>query len=185
MRLPDLPMWAWVALGVVALGALGVGGYAVSQRYTPGSQGAIDLLTAAAVKAGLPASWGSSEAAHKIMASESGGWVGRPNYTFGAVKSPAMAAAWPAIWARLRAGEIWTKSTATGLGQLLSSNAAKYYPSGLQGIGDPLEEAVGFLRYIADRYGSPEVALSVYNKVGSYKHAITGAWKTKKFKEGY
>ena len=182
VKLPSLPWWAWVGLGMLALSG---GVVVMSRRYVPGSQEAIDLLTAAAVKAGLPSWWGASSAAHKIMASESGGWVGRPNYTFGPVKSVARVAEWPLVWARLRAGEVWTKSTATGLGQLLTSNAKKYYPDGLAGIGDPMNEAVGFLRYIADRYGSPDVALSVYGKTGSYKHAITGQWKTKSFKEGY
>ncbi len=182
VKLPNLPVWAWVALGVLVMGA---GGFVMAQRYEPGSQSAIDLLTAAAVGAGLPASWGSSKAAHKILASESGGWVGRPNYTFGGVSKLARIAEWPGVWARLKAGEVWTKSTATGLGQLLTSNVQKFYPAGLDGIGDPMNEATGFLRYIADRYGSPEVALSVYGKTGYYKHGITGVTSHKGFAEGY
>lgn len=185
MKLPDLPTWAWIALGVVALSAAAGGVYIMSKKYAPGSQEAIDLLTAAAVKAGLPASWGANSATHELMRRESGGWVGRPNYTFGGVSSTLRAAEWPQVWARLRAGEVWTKSTATGLGQLLSSNAQKYYPDGRQGIGDPLNEAVGLLRYIADRYGSPQVALAMHGKTGTYIHGITGKARSKGFKEGY
>jgi SLT domain-containing protein len=65
------------------------------------------------------------------------------------------------------------KSTASGLGQLLLSNVDKYYPDGRNGIGDALNEAVGMLRYIHDRYGSPEVAGSVYGRIGKYVNART------------
>lgn len=157
----------------------------MQRRYAPGSQEAVNLLAAAAARAGLPVEWATSKATHELMRRESGGWVGRPNYTFGAVSSVVRAAEWPLVWARLRAGEVWTKSTATGLGQLLSSNAQKYYPDGLMGIGDPLNEAVGLLRYIADRYGSPQIALAMHGATGSYVHGITGKVRTKKFKEGY
>ena len=155
-----------------------------SRIYKPSSPEAIELLTAAAAKAGLPAAWGSDPDAHYILAHESNGKVGRPNYTVGKAVT-AHPETWPGVWERLRRGEKWTTSTATGLGQLLSSNAAKYYPDGLAGIGDPMNEAVGFLRYIRDRYGSPAVARSVYGRQGTYVHAVTGKTMKKGFTEGY
>jgi hypothetical protein len=157
----------------------------VGKHYKPYSAKAKELLRFAAVSAGLPKSWGDSDDLHYILQRESKGWVGIPNYTFGGVASPSRSGEWPKIWARLQAGEVWTKSTATGLGQLLTSNVKKYYPVGLKGIGDPVNEAVGFVKYIADRYGSPTVARSVYNKKGNYIHAITGKKKYKGFAEGY
>ena len=39
--------------------------------------------------------------------------------------------------------------------------------------------------HLTKRYGSPEVARSVYGKKANYKHAITGRVKRKGFKEGY
>lgn len=152
--------------------------------YVPGSAEAIELFTEASRVAGHPEAWGSLPDLHYILMKESAGKVGIPNYTFGkGIKNQPEK--WPEIWQRLRTGEIWTKSTATGLGQLLTSNVKKFYPDGLKGIGDPLNEAVGMVRYIASRYGSPSVARSVYGRTGSYKHAITGKTRTKSFKEGY
>ncbi len=62
----------------------------------------------------------------------------------------------------LRNGQKTTRSSATGLGQLLLSNVDRYYPDGRQGIGDPLQEAAGMLRYIQDRYGTPDNAWRLY-----------------------
>lgn len=69
---------------------------------------------------------------------------------------------------------IGAKSTASGLGQLLLSNVDKYYPDGRKGIGDPINESVGFMRYIADRYGNPDVAREMYGRTGSYTHPEKG-----------
>jgi SLT domain-containing protein len=44
----------------------------------------------------------------------------------------------------------------------------QYQPSGLQGIGIPIEEAVGMLRYIDDRYGTPDQAWAYWQNVGWY-----------------
>jgi hypothetical protein len=171
---------------------LSVGGLALMDdappqaRYEPGSHAARSLFRVAAQYAGLPTEWADSEALHELLRRESGGWVGRPNYTFGELAATKNAARWPTeVWARLRAGEVWTKSTATGLGQLLTSNAKAKYPHGLDGIGQPLDEAVGMLRYIEDRYGSPETALKMHGKTGYYVHTSTGAKKIKSFQEGY
>ncbi len=130
------------------------------QTYTPGSPEARQLFTEAARMAGLPPEWGNSEALHNILRRESGGQVGRPNYTYGArARDPSQ---WGSIHDELKNGRITARSSATGLGQLLLSNVDKYYPNGRAGIGDPLQEAAGMLRYIKDRYGSPENAWRLY-----------------------
>lgn len=130
------------------------------QTYAPGSPEARALFTEAARLAGLPPEWGNSEALHNILRRESGGQVGRPNYTYGArARDPAQ---WGSVHEELRNGNITARSSATGLGQLLLSNVDKYYPNGRAGIGDPLQEAAGMLRYIKDRYGTPENAWRLY-----------------------
>jgi len=202
------------AVGVWLLSRNGSGSFA-AKRFVPGSAKARELFRFAAVKAGLPIAWGDSEALHYILARESGGWVGRPNYT---LRTRAQGydpkAKWPQAWAlikqvakaRIATGKnvsFPTSSSATGLGQLLAmpewdkygklhkSNVMRFYPQGLDGIGDPVNEAVGMLKYIASRYGSPEVARSVYGRGGKgsaavpYVHAITGKSRSKGFKEGY
>lgn len=128
--------------------------------YAPGSPEARALFTEAARMAGLPPEWGNSEALHNILRRESGGQVGRPNYTYGdRARDPSQ---WGSIHDELKNGQITARSSATGLGQLLLSNVDKYYPNGRAGIGDPLQEAAGMLRYIADRYGTPENAWRLY-----------------------
>lgn len=130
------------------------------QTYTPGSPEARALFTEAARMAGLPPEWGNSEALHNILRRESGGQVGRPNYTYGSrARDPSQ---WGSIHDELKNGQITARSSATGLGQLLLSNVDKYYPNGRAGIGDPLQEAAGMMRYIKDRYGSPENAWRLY-----------------------
>ena len=44
----------------------------------------------------------------------------------------------------------------------------KYYPHGYKSIGVPVDEAVGLLRYIADRYGDPETAWTHHVAHGTY-----------------
>lgn len=132
--------------------------------YPPGSAEQVSLFEKAADIAGVPKSWASSDALQHLLAAESAGKVGVPNYTYGdRVKDPAE---WSKIHEELRNGKITAKSSATGLGQLLARNVDKYYPSGRQGIGDPVEEAAGMMGYIKDRYGTPERAWSQYNKHG-------------------
>ena len=67
-------------------------------------------------------------------------------------------ARWGSVLDELRAGRITELSSATGLGQLLLDNVERYYPKGRAGIGDPVQEAAGMLRYIEASYGNPEVA---------------------------
>lgn len=132
-----------------------------AQVYPPRSPEAIALFREAARVAGVPESWASSPALHNILARESGGVVGRPNYTYGSRANDR--SQWGNIHAELRNGRITARSSATGLGQLLLSNVDRYYPAGRAGIGDPVQEAAGMLRYIKARYGSPEVAWARYN----------------------
>jgi hypothetical protein len=137
----------------------------VQLKPQPGAPfGKVDLSTPegravfaeAARIAGLPPEWANSPALKSLVNAESGGIVGRPNYTYGSrAQDPSQ---WASIHAELKAGRITAASSATGLGQLLSSNVAKYYPKGVAGIGDPVQEAAGMLNYIKDRYGSPEIA---------------------------
>ena len=166
------------------------------QRYKPGSPEQIALFEEAAKRANLPVEWASSSGVKMILTKESiGGWVGIPNYTWAKFlgvpvqtmwNTPSL---WPKVWEVIRAdkGNSYTgiSSHATGLGQLQPSNMKAYQPSGIKGVGDPLEEAIGLLRYIADRYGSPAVVEQIYGKTGTYVHAITGKTMTKSFKEGY
>lgn len=110
-----------------------------------------DVFRQAARLAGLPESWADSPAMRNLVNAESGGIVGRPNYTYGNKD-------WNQVHQELKNGNITARSSATGLGQLLLSNVDRYYPNGRAGIGDPVQEAAGMMRYIQDRYGSPEVA---------------------------
>jgi hypothetical protein len=130
------------------------------KRFKPFSRRARRLFRGAAAIAGVPEAWANSESLHSILKKESEGWVGIPNYTYG--KRQADPSYWGQIHEELRNGVKATRSSATGLGQLLLRNVDKYYPSGRNGIGDPTEEAVGMLLYIKDRYSSPEEAWSMY-----------------------
>lgn len=144
-------------------------------RYAPLAPETIALFTAAAQQAQLPTDWAADVGLHNILQRESGGYVGRPNYQFGAAAALTNASNWWQIWAAIKDGS-WRNlldqskvkasgpSSATGLGQLTSTNIAtgNYYPSGLNGIGNALEEAIGMLRYIKQRYGSPTAAWAQY-----------------------
>jgi hypothetical protein len=178
--------WALAGIGAATAWGLYLTGNIVPppmiKQYKPNSQEAKDLFKFASVKYGIP-DWSEDPDLHYILQQESKGWVGIPNYTYGTRRLNKNK--WPEVWAELKAGTYTTKSSATGLGQLLAGNAKKYYPDGLKGIGDPLNEAVGFIKYILDRYGSPAVARSVYNQIGEYTHAVTGKKCKKGFKEGY
>ena len=153
-------------------------------HYIPNSDAAIKLLTQAAISAGLPESWGSDPDTHWVLQKESDGWVGKPNYTYG-TEIMQDSSRWHEVWDAIKAGIHSTSSTATGLGQLLIDNVHKFYPDDVNGIGDPLNEAVGFLKYIHDRYGSPAVTRGIYGKIGDYTHAVTGKTMHKGFQEGY
>jgi hypothetical protein len=136
--------------------------------------------------AGIPAEWGDPDkpegrALHNILKKESQGRVGALNYTYrnalakrDGYKNGKMpnsdwygekyAKTWSHILKRLRKGKnyLGASSTASGLGQMTKDNVRKFYPSGLSGIGDPLEEAAGMLLYIKSRYGTPSEAWAQY-----------------------
>ncbi len=147
--------------------------------YMPGSVEARMLFRQAAREYDLPEDWANSTALHEILNRESAGIVGLPNYTFSEAYEPGnqnYVRRHPEVWADIhnaiknhegRSGEVVINDTpvvssATGLGQLLQANVDRYYPGGRNGIGNPIAEAVGMMRYIKDRYGTPEIALANY-----------------------
>jgi len=155
-------------------------------------------------KPAFPAAWADMPALHNLMDLESKGVVGIPNYTYMSVYSNVTDRpdTWPKIWDMARRGEGGRYeapppgSTATGLGQLtatdlyrdgemIPSNVTKFYPTGHNGIGIALEEAVGFVRYIAAAYGDPETAYRMHGKLGTYTNSRTEKDSTKTFREGY
>lgn len=152
------------------------------RAFPPNSQDAITLLKLASKAIGVDSSWATNPKTHYILGKESNGKVGILNYT---IRGMSLESFYKKANSSSSANPIGSTSTASGLGQLLLSNVDKYYPSGRRGIGDPIEEAAGFLAYIKDRYGSPDVAHSVYGRTGSYTHAITGKQQRKGFREGY
>lgn len=158
---------SWLLWG--GLAAAGLVAYAIFRRrdrYVPGSSEQKTLFQLAAMRAGVPSSWASSPALISVLKNESDGWTGRPNYTYGdRAKDHAL---WPSVWAELKQGVRSTRSSATGFGQLILENVDKYYPSGRQGIGVPMDEAVGMLKYIKDRYQTPEAALAFGMRSGSW-----------------
>lgn len=138
-----------------------------AERYAPNSTAAITLFTKAAFDAFIDAGWADPTTAeglalHELLRRESGGYVGRPNFTYGT--RARKYSQWQAIWAELKSGQLnqTGTSSATGLGQLLLANTDVYYPSGRGGIGVASEEAIGMLAYIKDRYGTPSAALAFH-----------------------
>ena len=128
--------------------------------YAPGSAEQINLFRKAARYIDAPESWASSSSLINLLDSESSGRVGVPNFTYGdRNKYPSR---WPEVWEEIRSGVESTRSNATGLGQLKGFNVDSYYPDGRMGIGDAWNEAVGMLRYIQKRYGSPDRAWECY-----------------------
>jgi hypothetical protein len=149
------------------------------QRFKPFSAKARRLFRRATTMAGVPKEWADSEGLHSILQKESDGWVGIPNYTYG--RRAADSKYWGQVHEEIKAGKMATSSGATGLGQLQPRNIDRFYPSGRNGIGDPLEEAIGMLLYIKERYGSPDGAWSVYG----YKAEKTDPDTGSVFTEGY
>lgn len=133
--------------------------------YPPGSPEAVNLFKEAAREAGVPESWATDPALQELLRKESSGRVGIPNYTYGKNLSPEQIAQ---IQEDLRAGKRTTSSSATGLGQLTLANVDQFYPGGRSGIGNPRSEAVGMLRYISNRYGTPAQAMSFHSARGWY-----------------
>ena len=145
---------------------------------------------------GLDPSLATDPKLREILERESKLQPGRPNYTYeGAHGRPQvnsrgidmkwrkdnpyprgtsssnmeMADLWPQIWEELRSDNPRrSRSTATGIGQLIYPNVKRYYPMGTAGIGDPYNEVAGALRYHADRYGDSVAALNKKNESGTW-----------------
>ena len=147
-----------------------------AERYAPYTAALTALLSAAvahplAVAAGADPTWAvpdnlEGQALHELIARESGGYIGRPNYTF--KERARKYSEWAVIHAELRANQLTTVSSATGLGQLIVANVDTFYPNGRAGIGQASDEAVGMVRYIANRYTQPFEALAYHKANGSY-----------------
>lgn len=141
--------------------------YGEGGTYAPGTPEQISLFEQAADRAGVPRWWARSPALFAILKSESGGKVGIPNYLWRPwVEKQGLSwdsSSWPAVWKVIREGNARPSYTgisshAAGLGQLQPGNMNLYQPNGIKGVGKPLEEAIGMLRYIKARYGTMEKA---------------------------
>jgi len=154
------------------------------KRFPPGSQECYVLFSAACQSAGLSEEWAKNPEIYEILKKESNGRVGVLNYTIPKQETPESFRE-KANSRPPRDGFPGARSSASGLGQLLLSNVDKYYPDGRAGINNPLSEAVGMLRYIQDRYGSPKVAWEMYGKTGTYTNERTGQTQRKDFQEWY
>nr|CAB4128609.1 hypothetical protein UFOVP114_47 [uncultured Caudovirales phage] len=131
--------------------------------YKPGSKAMVALFQQAAAQAGLPASWAALPSLANLVSHESGGYVGRPNYVYGNIWLEKNWQKWPALWQQWQMGKFPAiSSRANGLGMLQPGNIKKFYPGGYAGIGNPLAEAVGMLRYIKSVYGTPDKAWAVW-----------------------
>lgn len=135
-------------------------------RYAPRADETVELALAACEVLELPEQVASADGLHHIIRRESGGYVGRPNYTIhlnGVQMSQTTTVDdWPRVWSRLCSGDVrglWpdgvSHSTACGLGQLLSSNMAQLSPIGVEGYGDALAEMCALISYVLARYRSP------------------------------
>ena len=169
-------------------------------HYPPGSQKMIDLLKRALIAASLPQGWAEWQETHNLLHYESGGIVGVPNYTFNEIRDNIKEhpEEWKrGVWPLLKKGQGPSENpsqTASGLGQLKAGNVLSFYPYGYDGIGDALSEAIGFVKYVEDRYGDPRIAWAVYGQGGKDKKYPTVYFeykgdpnkvKSKKFHEGY
>ena len=151
------------------------------KRFPAGSTDAKLLFKIAAQSAGIDTSWSEHKWLHDIMDKESAdGTVGILNYT---IKWMSMSEFKKRALNSKSDNPIWSYSTASWLGKLLLSNVDKHYPSGRKWIWDPIEEAIWMLRYVKDRYGTPETASKMYGKTGSYE--VRGETRYKSFKEWY
>lgn len=151
------------------------------KRFVPGSRDAIILFTVACQSAWLPVEWAKSKSTHEILWHESNWKVWILNYTMKNISTETFKQKATSNYSN---NPTWVKSTASGLGQLLLSNVDKFYPDWRAWIWDALNEAVWMLRYVKDRYWSPDVCMSVYWKMWSYEHP-TKWTQYKNFQEWY
>ena len=134
------------------------------KKFPPHSQIAKQLLKIAAKVAWLPESWATDKNIHFILDKESKREVGVLNHKLRSKKISKDTFKKRAV-SRQR---IWSRSTASGLWQLILANVDAYYPSWRKWIWNPIEEAVGFLRYIKARHKTPERAASFWRRNKHY-----------------
>lgn len=164
-------------------------------KITPGSKDAIQLFTLAAMSMKPNMSieeakqWGMSEDLHFILAHESGWIVWLENYTlknagidWKTMKNRSLERS-DLDGNRLAGSEFWVVSTAIWLGQLTMSNEY-LLPHWRKSIWIPLEEAIGMLQYIRERYGRPDIARKVYGTTWHYQHPLKWV-QYKSFAEWY
>lgn len=137
------------------------------RNFRPWSKDASVLFLVACQAANLPLEWCNKESLHRLLAHESNWVVWRLNYT---IKHETPSSFKEKAVSSSSKNPIWVTSTASWLGQLLLENVDKYYPDWRDWIWDPLNEAVWMLRYIKDRYWSPDVAWQIYGKTWSFVH---------------
>ncbi len=143
-------------------------------QYVPGSKKCKELLMYACDVAWLPVEWANSESFHKLLNKESAWKVWVMNYEFKKsaaweiwnFKDYVVNNNWSSSWEISR--KLWTVSNATWIWQMLISNVDKYYPEWRKGIWKPLNEAVWMLKYVKDRYGTPESALDFHDRNNWY-----------------
>ncbi|KXS10214.1 hypothetical protein M427DRAFT_48504 [Gonapodya prolifera JEL478] len=137
--------------------------YPMGGTYPPNSPQLIQLLQDACTIAGLDQNWATNAAIHALIAKESGGRIGIPNYT--------RTDLWPSLWEKMKSGDPsyrgnggnQSRRDCIGLGQLCFDSGSVFRmlsdSSGAPALGNPLAEAVGLLRTIQVAYGTPEILL--------------------------
>lgn len=114
----------------------------------------------------IPDSWANDPtklaAINRLVEKESGWRVGVPNYTITNAGMSGQQAA-ELLQTNKNLTRFGASSSAMGLFQLLGTNMDKYQPGGRAGIGNAQAELSGGLRYLVDRYGTPERALNFHN----------------------
>ena len=75
--------------------------------------------------------------------------------------------------------------SASWLWQLKFSNVDRLYPSWRKWIWNPIEEAVGFIKYIRERYWNPDTAGKMWWHTWSYYNSYRWKNMKKTFKEWY
>jgi hypothetical protein len=143
-------------------------------QFVPWSKKCKELFMYACKIAEVPLEWSESESLHRLLEKESNWRVWVMNYEFKKsatssildFKDYVLSNKDLTSWVISR--RLWTVSNATGLWQMLISNVDRYYPEWREWIWKPINEAVWMLRYIKDRYWSPEKALDFHNKNNWY-----------------
>ncbi len=119
------------------------------------------------------AGWNNKPALHQVVMKESWGIIGRLNYTFQAVADQMgtkindpqfVTYIHNQLKSGAKASDFWIRSTASWIGQFIRANVLEYYPDGFEWIGDADQESIWMLRYIKERYWTPENTVAQYGK---------------------